>query len=157
VVCRAGGVGTRHQHPGVPRTGGRCSIPELGDLRSDLQGVRLAADVRGQGTEVGSSDVEANRLPEPLRRELLYYLSVSSEQRARLIGELTRRNPGMANLLVDLEANDDLRTRFEIDLLRSVESMPDPSIYRQTMTKSTIRRITPLERFAPGVSDLREA
>jgi hypothetical protein len=56
-------------------------------------------------------------LPEPLRRDLLRYLARTSEERARLIGELTLRNPGIADLLTDLEADDDLRARFEIELL----------------------------------------
>jgi len=66
--------------------------------------------------------VEASQLSEQLRRELLRYLSATSEERARLIGELTERNPGIADLLLDLEADDDLRIRFEIELLRSVNS-----------------------------------
>jgi hypothetical protein len=66
--------------------------------------------------------VDPNRLPEPLRHELLRYLGATSQDRARLIGQLTERNPGMADLLLDLEADDDLRTRFEIELLRSVDS-----------------------------------
>ena len=41
-----------------------------------------------------------------------------SADRARLIGELTERNPGMADLLMELEADYDLRTRFEMELLR---------------------------------------
>jgi hypothetical protein len=64
--------------------------------------------------------VEATQLPERLRRELLDYLSARSEERARLIGELTQRNAGMADLLADLEANDTLRDRFELELLRSL-------------------------------------
>jgi hypothetical protein len=63
--------------------------------------------------------VEASQLSEQLRRELLSYLGATSEERARLIGELTRRNPGMADLLADLEADDTLRARFEIELLPS--------------------------------------
>jgi hypothetical protein len=65
--------------------------------------------------------VDVSQLPEPLRRELLRYLGATSHDRARLIGQLTERNPGMADLLLGLEADDDLRTRFEIELLRSVE------------------------------------
>lgn len=61
--------------------------------------------------------MEASQLPEPLRRDLLRYLGATSEDRAHLIGELTQRNPGMAELLLDFEADDDLRTRFEIELL----------------------------------------
>jgi hypothetical protein len=55
---------------------------------------------------------------ESLRRDLLRYLGASSGERARLIGELTWRKPGLADLLTDLEADDDLRARFEIELLR---------------------------------------
>jgi hypothetical protein len=42
----------------------------------------------------------------------------TSPDRARIIGELVARNPGMADLLMELEADDDLRTRFEMELLR---------------------------------------
>jgi hypothetical protein len=45
-----------------------------------------------------------------------------SPDRARIIGELTDRNPGIAELLMDLEADDDLRTRLEIELLASREA-----------------------------------
>jgi hypothetical protein len=69
---------------------------------------------------VGSSAVEASQLSEQLRRELLRYLSATSEERARLIGEPTQRNPGMAELLADLEVDDTLRDRFELELLRSL-------------------------------------
>jgi hypothetical protein len=53
-----------------------------------------------------------------LRSDLLRYLAARSEERARLIGELVERNPGMADLLADLETEDGLRARFEIELLR---------------------------------------
>ena len=66
--------------------------------------------------------MEARQLSEQLRRELLRYLSATSEERARLIGELTQRNPGMADLLADLEVNDTLRDRFERELLRSLRT-----------------------------------
>jgi hypothetical protein len=56
-------------------------------------------------------------LPDALRRDLLRYLAATSEERARLIGELSNRNPGIADLLTDLEADHDLRARFEIELL----------------------------------------
>lgn len=36
-------------------------------------------------------------IPEPLRHELLRYLGATSRDRARLIGELTERNPRMAH------------------------------------------------------------
>ena len=51
-------------------------------------------------------------LPEPLRHDLIRYLEVTSEDRARLIGELVWRNPATANLLTDLETDDDLRARL---------------------------------------------
>jgi hypothetical protein len=34
-----------------------------------------------------------------------------------VIGELTTRNPGIAELLMDLEADDDLRARVELELI----------------------------------------
>ena len=37
--------------------------------------------------------------------------------RAQLIAELTARNPGIADLLMDLEADDELRAKLEIELL----------------------------------------
>ncbi|HET6791557.1 MAG TPA: hypothetical protein VFI35_08245 [Actinomycetota bacterium] len=58
--------------------------------------------------------MSASNVTPELRRDLLRYLSATSEERARLIGELVERNPGMASLLMDLEADDDLRARFVI-------------------------------------------
>ena len=52
-----------------------------------------------------------------LRDDLLAYLLCTSPDRARLIAELTERNPGIADLLMGLEADDDLRARLEIELL----------------------------------------
>ena len=52
-----------------------------------------------------------------LRDDLLAYLLCTSPDRARLIAELTARNPGIADLLMDLEADDDLRAKLEIELL----------------------------------------
>ena len=52
-----------------------------------------------------------------LRDDLLAYLLCTSPDRARLIAELTVRNPGIAELLMDLEADDDLRAKLEIELL----------------------------------------
>jgi hypothetical protein len=52
-----------------------------------------------------------------LRDEQVTYLLATSFERARVIGELTTRNPAMADLLMDLEADDDLRARLEVDLL----------------------------------------
>ena len=47
---------------------------------------------------------------------LLAYLFCTSPDRARLIAELIERNPGIADLLMDLEAEDDLRAKLEIEL-----------------------------------------
>lgn len=58
-------------------------------------------------------------LPPELRRDLLRYLAATSEERARLIGEFVERNPGMADVLMELEADEALRARFEIDLLQT--------------------------------------
>ena len=52
-----------------------------------------------------------------LRDDLLAYLLCTSPDRARLVAEMTARNPGIADLLMDLEADDDLRARLEIELL----------------------------------------
>ena len=41
----------------------------------------------------------------------------TSPDRARMIAELTVRNPSIAGLLMDLEADDDLRAELEIKLL----------------------------------------
>ena len=52
-------------------------------------------------------------LPSTLR-----YLFATSQERARVIGELTARNPRMADLLTELEAGADLlRLGFELGLL----------------------------------------
>ena len=50
----------------------------------------------------------------PLRRELLAYLLSTSFERAQLY----QSRPEMAELLAELEADDDLRARFEIALLK---------------------------------------
>ena len=58
--------------------------------------------------------------PSGLGAKLLRYLAATSEEWARLIGKLVGRNPRMAGVLMDLEADDDhLRARFEIELLRT--------------------------------------
>jgi hypothetical protein len=93
-----GGVGTRRGHPGVSSARGRRPLADVRDVGPDLQALRLAADVRGRSATLGFR-VRTSQLPEPLRREVLDYLSATSEERARLIGELTQRNAGMADLL----------------------------------------------------------
>jgi hypothetical protein len=56
-------------------------------------------------------------IPEPLRENLIRYLLATSKERARIIAKLNERNPGMADILMDLEADDELRAKFEIALL----------------------------------------
>lgn len=56
-------------------------------------------------------------IPLEFSDDLIRYLLATSAERARIIGELTERNPGMADLLADLEADDDLRAKLEIELL----------------------------------------
>ena len=54
-------------------------------------------------------------IPPGLRDDLLTYLFCTSPDRARIIAELLVRNPDIGDLLADLEADDDLRARLEID------------------------------------------
>jgi hypothetical protein len=63
--------------------------------------------------------VEGPRLSPEVRDALLRYLAATSKERARVIGELAVRNPGMADVLIDLEADYDLRTQLEIALLHA--------------------------------------
>lgn len=56
-------------------------------------------------------------IPLEFSDDLIRYLLATSAERARIIGELTEWNPGMADLLADLEADDDLRAKLEIELL----------------------------------------
>ena len=51
------------------------------------------------------------------RDDLLAYLLCTSPDRARLIADLIARNPGITNLLMDLEGDDELRAKLEIELL----------------------------------------
>lgn len=61
--------------------------------------------------------MKQSELTPELRRDLLRYLAHTSKERARLIDELVERNPGIGTLLMDLEADDDLRAQFEVRLL----------------------------------------
>jgi len=63
--------------------------------------------------------MDAARLSPEVRDALLRYLAATSKERARVIGELAARNLGMAEILIDLEPDYDLRTRLEIQLLRA--------------------------------------
>jgi hypothetical protein len=55
-------------------------------------------------------------IPPAFRDDLLTYLFCTSPDRARIIAELLVRNPGMGELLADLEADDDLRSWLEMEL-----------------------------------------
>jgi hypothetical protein len=57
-------------------------------------------------------------IPPALRDDLLTYFMCSSPDRARIIAEPLVRNPGLEEFLADLEADDDLRVRLEIELLK---------------------------------------
>ena len=46
-------------------------------------------------------------IPPALRDDLTTYLLCSSPDRARIIAELVQRNPGMAEIFMDFEADDD--------------------------------------------------
>jgi hypothetical protein len=52
--------------------------------------------------------VDASSLTLEMRDALLRYLAATSKERARVIGELAARNRGMADVLIDLEADYDL-------------------------------------------------
>ncbi len=58
-------------------------------------------------------------IPQALRDDLLTYLFCTSPDRARVIAELLVKNPGVGELLADLDADDDQRARLEIELLRT--------------------------------------
>jgi hypothetical protein len=62
--------------------------------------------------------LKVDGIPPALRDDLIAFLLCDSPDRARLISELLVRNPGMGDLLADLECDDDLRARFEVALLR---------------------------------------
>jgi hypothetical protein len=63
-------------------------------------------------------------IPAGLRDDLITYLFCTSPERARIISELVERNPGIADLLMDLEADEELRAKFEISLLTEDASGP---------------------------------
>ena len=63
--------------------------------------------------------MDPSAIPEETRQQLLDYLMSTSAERARMIAELERMKRGAADLLAELEADYDLRTRFEIELLKS--------------------------------------
>jgi hypothetical protein len=64
------------------------------------------------------SNVEkgSETIPPALRDDLLPTFC-TSPGRALMIAELMARNLGIGDLLADLEADDDLRARFELELL----------------------------------------
>jgi hypothetical protein len=56
-------------------------------------------------------------IPPAMRDDLITYLFCTSPDCARITAELLVRNPGLGELLADLEAGADLRARLEIELL----------------------------------------
>jgi hypothetical protein len=56
-------------------------------------------------------------IPPGLRDYLIAFLLCDSPDRARIISELLQWNLSMDDLLMDLESDDDLRTRLEMELL----------------------------------------
>jgi hypothetical protein len=58
-------------------------------------------------------------IPEDVRRDLLRYLKMTSAERANYIARLHERGSGLAEVLTDLEADDDLRLLLELDLLKN--------------------------------------
>jgi len=74
-----------------------------------------------------------------LRDDLLAYLLCTSSDRARLIAEMTARNPGVADLLMDLEGDDDLRAKLEIELLNNGALDEDERIRLWTTRAKTER------------------
>jgi hypothetical protein len=67
--------------------------------------------------------MSGTHIPDALRDDLLTYLFCTSPDRARIIAKLMVRNPGIGDLLADLEADDDLRARLEIELLGRTSSV----------------------------------
>lgn len=62
---------------------------------------------------------ETNDIPGSRRRDLLRYSQASSAERARLLEDLFERNPGVADIVADLEAYEELRWRYEVALALS--------------------------------------
>jgi hypothetical protein len=58
-------------------------------------------------------------IPEDIRLDLLRYLRATSAERAQIIARLHERGSDLAEVLTDLELDDDLRLMFELDLLRT--------------------------------------
>jgi hypothetical protein len=57
-------------------------------------------------------------VPDDIRRDLLRYRKATSAERARIIAQLHERGSDLAEVLTDLEADDDLRLQLELDLIR---------------------------------------
>lgn len=69
-----------------------------------------------------SEDRRSMDIPRALRDDLLTYLFCTSPDGLAFIADLLVRNPGM---LIDLEADDELRAKFEIE--RWAGRPPEPS------------------------------
>lgn len=83
-------------------------------------------------------------IPPALRDDLIRYLLATSEERASIIAELAWRNARLADLLVGLEAHDDLRALFEMELLDGGDGAPRPETHKWSSASSTTRhRVRP--------------
>ena len=65
---------------------------------------------------------DMNDIPESRRSDLLRYAQASSAERARLLEDLLEKNPGMAGIVAELEAYEELHWRFEVALALSAIS-----------------------------------
>ncbi len=57
-------------------------------------------------------------LPPELRTELRGYFAATAEERAQVIHRIFPLNEALGDILIDLEADDQLRTQFELHLLQ---------------------------------------
>ena len=80
----------------------------------------------------------------------------TSPDRARLIADLIARNPGITYLLMDLEADDELRAKLEIELLSGANDGEASCPGRETL--AVVNAVVPTSRrstlMAAGPHDL---
>jgi hypothetical protein len=65
--------------------------------------------------------IAAVNLSPELRTELLGYLAATSEERAQVIHRIFPLNKALGEILIDLEANEDLRMLFHLQLLEGAQ------------------------------------
>ena len=100
----------------------RCSLRCTSRIGSGRAGRSARRSAGRSRLDASSAAVDASRLAPDLRRDLLRYLATTSEERARLISELVEGNAGMADILIDLEADEGLRARFDPRVAVAAES-----------------------------------